>query len=54
MWLDVAARRANIPYLEYVSMPIGELSDFADFWAASEGAVKLIDRSDKEFIPEVM
>lgn len=53
MWLDVASRKAGIPYLEYNCMPVGELSDFIDFYAASEGAVKLSRRFDGSYIPEV-
>lgn len=53
VWLDVSARKAGIPYLEYNCMPVGELSDFIDFYAASEGAVKLSRRFDGGFIPEV-
>ena len=53
MWLDVSARKAGIPYLEYACMPLGELSDFIDFYAASEGAVKLSRKFEGSYIPEV-
>lgn len=53
MWLDVSARRAGIPYLEYACMPIGELSDFIDFYAASEGAVEISKKNEWNYIPEV-
>jgi len=49
--LEVIARKAGIPYLEYASMPIGELSDFIDFYAESEGGCKIVSRIDTEFIP---
>lgn len=53
-WLEVSARKAGIPYLEYASMPIGELSDFVDFFSASEGCVELREVFDDQYIPEVM
>ena len=49
--LEVIARKAGIPYLEYASMPVGELSDFIDFYAESEGGCKIVSRIDTEFIP---
>lgn len=53
MWLDVCARKSGIPYLEYNCMPIGELSDFLDFYAASEGAASIRRKTDYDYIPEV-
>ena len=32
-------------------MPIGELSDFIDFYAASEGLVELKEKKDEKFFP---
>lgn len=55
-WLDVSARKAGIPVLEYTCMPLGELSDFIDFYAASEGAVQVLPAQKKKnmnYIPEV-
>lgn len=34
-------------------MPIGELSDFVDFFAASDGLVEVIKKQDMNYIPEV-
>lgn len=51
--LDVCARKAGIPYLEYSCMPIGELSDFIDFFSESEGGCYTVNKVDQEFIPEV-
>lgn len=53
MWLEVAARKAGIPYLEYACMPLGELSDFLDFYAVSEGNGKLTEIRDEQYIPGV-
>ena len=53
VWLDVPARKAGIPYLEYACTPLGELSDFIDFYAASEGTVKLSRKFEGSYIPEV-
>lgn len=56
VWLDVSARKAGIPVLEYMCMPLGELSDFIDFYAASEGAVQVLPAQKKKnmnYIPEV-
>lgn len=53
MRLDVLARKANIPYLEYNCMPIGELSDFIDLFAESEGHGYTVNKLQKEYIPEV-
>lgn len=45
----------NIPYLEYTSMPIAELSDLADLYAASEGnvTVREIEEEGKNCIPDL-
>lgn len=45
----------SIPYLEYNCMPIAELSDLADLYAASEGnvTVKEIGESTGEFVPDL-
>ena len=53
VWLEVAARKAGIPYLEYACMPLGELSDFLDFYAVSEGNGKLTEIRDEQYIPGV-
>ena len=53
VWLDVSARKAGIPVLEYMCMPLGELSDFIDFYAASEGTVRLLSAKSMNYIPEV-
>ena len=53
MWLDGCARKSGIPYLEYNCMPIGELSDFLDFYAASEGVASIRRKTDYDYIPEV-
>lgn len=42
----------GIPFLEYNCMPIAELSDLADFYAASEGLVELREKKEEEFFPE--
>nr|DAU86932.1 MAG TPA: hypothetical protein [Caudoviricetes sp.] len=34
-------------------MPIGELSDFIDFYAESEGGCYTVRKTDQEYIPEV-
>lgn len=34
-------------------MPIGELSDFIDFYSESEGNGYTVRKIDQEFIPEV-
>lgn len=54
MWLEVSARKSGIPYLEYSCMPVGELSDFIDFYAASEGLVSIREKTNNNYIPEVM
>ena len=51
--MEVFARKSGIPYLEYACMPIGELSDFADFYGASEGAFEIREKIDEQYIPEV-
>lgn len=43
----------NIPYKEYSAMPIGELSDLYDFFLASDGTGKLVEKKDYNFFPEV-
>lgn len=53
VWLEVSARKAGIPYLEYACMPLGELSDFLDFYAVSEGNGKLTEIRDEQYIPGV-
>lgn len=42
--------------LEYMCMPLGELSDFIDFYAASEGTVQVLPArkgKNTNYIPEV-
>lgn len=34
-------------------MPIGELSDLYDFFLASDGIGKLVEKKDYNFFPEV-
>lgn len=51
--IDVMARKAGLPYLEYNCMPIGELSDFLDFYAESEGGCYTVEARSHEYIPEV-
>lgn len=45
----------NIPYLEYVCMPVAELSDLVDLYAASEGkvAVKEIEETSGNYLPDL-
>lgn len=45
----------NIPYLEYNCMPIAELSDLADLYAASEGNVTVSENEEHEgsYIPDL-
>ena len=52
--LDVCARKAGIPFCEYNCMPIGELSDFIDLYAESDGAGYTVEKINQEYIPEVM
>lgn len=53
-WLSVSARKMGIPTREFMAMPIGELSDLSDFYAASENSsVKLRQRIYYDGIPEV-
>ena len=51
MW----GRKMNIPYLEYTCMPIAELSDLADLYAASEGnvTVREIEEYEGSNIPDL-
>lgn len=43
----------GIPYSEYSVMPIGELSDLYDFFLASEGTGKLVEKKEFNHFPEV-
>ena len=52
-WLNVCGRKMGIPYSEYSVMPIGELSDLYDFFLASDGTGKLVEKKDYNFFPEV-
>lgn len=54
-WLDMWGRKMNIPYLEYTCMPIAELSDLADLYAASEGnvIVREIEEYEGSYIPDL-
>ena len=51
--LDVAARKAGIPFLEYNCMPVGELSDFLDFFAESEGGCYTVKTQNQDYILDV-
>lgn len=45
----------NIPFLEYNCMPIAELSDLADLYAASEGNVTVneVEEYNGSYIPDL-